>query len=57
MTDDSSLIRIIRRVVDSARRAGLDHAGQTQHAVSALMAVRPDMTEGEALALVERVRE
>ena len=57
MTDDPSLARIISQAIAKARDAGSDYRGQAQQAVEALLAVRPDMTATEAMALVERLRD
>jgi len=57
MTDDPAVVRIASRAVADARAAGLDHSAQTQQAVSAVLAACPDMTAGDAMTLVERVRD
>jgi len=41
---DPVLGRIITQALADARSAGLDHVGQTQRAVTAVLVVRPDMT-------------
>ena len=55
MPDDPSLVRIIQRIVESSRGAGLDHMGQVQHAVAAVLAVRQNRTETDAMTLVNRL--
>jgi len=54
---DSNLIRIILHAIADARATGLDHIGQTQKAVAAVLQVRPDLTASDAMTLVDRVRE
>lgn len=54
---DTAMIHVIRHNIADARAAGLDHIGQTQKAVAAVLKVRPDFTASDAMALVERVRE
>jgi len=55
MVDDPSLFRIISRAIEDARASGTDWIGQTQNAVAAVLAVRPDMTASQAMTLVNRV--
>ena len=50
---DDDLEGIIER---EARDKGLDHIGQTEHAVRAVLAVRPDMTASAAMQAVNRLR-
>ncbi len=57
MSDDVTLVRLIHHTIADARAAGLDHVGQRQQAVAAVLQVRPYMTASEAMALVERVWE
>ncbi len=53
---DESLTRIIAQALAEARDKGLDHIGQTEHAVRAVLAVRPDMTASAAMQAVNRLR-
>ena len=55
MTDDD-LAGIVARALAEARDKGLDHIGQTGHAVRAVLAVRPDMTASTAIQAVNRLR-
>ncbi len=55
MTDDD-LAGIVARALAEARDKGLDHIGQTGHAVRAVLAVRPDMTASAAMQAVNRLR-
>ena len=41
---DDDLAGIVARALAEARDKGLDHIGQTEHAVRAVLALRPDMT-------------
>ena len=56
-TPEPDLHRIITGAVAEARDQGLDYTGQTERAVRAVLAVRPDMTAAEALSVVGRMRE
>ncbi len=53
---DESLTRIIAQALADAREKGLDDFGQTEHAVRAVLAVRPDLTASDALWQVERLQ-
>ena len=53
---DDDLASIVARAITEARDKGLDHIGQTEHAVGAVLAVRPDMTASDALEAVNRLR-
>ncbi len=53
---DDDLIRIIAQALADAREKGLDHVGQTGHAVRAVLAARPDMTASDALRAVNTWR-
>ncbi len=53
---EESLTRIIAQALVEARDKGLDHIGQTGHAVRAVLAVRPDMTASAAMLAVNRLR-
>ncbi len=53
---DESLTRIIAQALADAREKGLDHIGQTEHAVRVVLAARPDMTASDALVQVNRSR-
>ncbi len=53
---DNDLIHIIAQALADARDKGLDHIGQTGHAVRAVMAARSDMTASDALRAVNRWR-
>lgn len=48
---------IVLRTVSSARASGRDYMGQSRAAATAVMSVRPDLTFGEALDAVIRLRE
>ncbi len=56
-TAEPDLHRIVNTAVAEARDHGLDYTGQTERAVRAVLAVRPDMTAGGALSVVRRMRE
>ncbi len=53
---DDDLVRIVAQALTDAREKGLDHIGQTGHAVRAVMAVSPDMSASTALQAVNRWR-
>ncbi len=53
---DPDLENFIRRALEDALAAGKDHLSQTEHAVQAVLQVRPDMTASDALAAVNLVR-
>ena len=53
---DDDLAGIVARALANARDKGLDHIGQTGHAVRAILAVRPDMTASAAMLAVNRLR-
>ena len=48
-----SLVAIIARAMAEARRAGRDHAGQIEQAVTALLTAEPGLSRGAARRLVE----
>ncbi len=48
---------IVSRTVFSARASGRDYMGQSRAAAAAVMSVRPDLSFGEALDAVIRLRE
>ncbi len=54
---DDDLAGIIARAIAEARDKGLDHIGQTQHVVRAVLAGRPDMTASAAMLAVNRWRQ
>ena len=54
--EDDDLEGIVARAIAEARDKGLDHIGQTGHAVRAILAVRPDMTASAAMLVVNRLR-
>ena len=56
MTDED-LAGIVARALAEAKDKGLDHIGQTEHAVRAVLAVRPDMTASAAMLAVNRWRQ
>ena len=56
MAGTPDLAEIIARAITEARDKGLDHIGQTEHAVRAVLAARPDMTASDALQAVNRRR-
>ncbi len=56
MADTSNLARIIAQALADARQRGLDHIGQTDHAIRAVLAARHDMTASAALQVVNRWR-
>ena len=49
---DDDLARIIAQALADAREKGLDHIGQTGHAVRAVLVARPDLTASDALRTV-----
>ncbi len=49
---DDDLARIIAQTLADAREKGLDHIGQTGHAVRAVLVARRDMTASDALRTV-----
>lgn len=51
---DRVLQRIIARAVSAAHAYGRDVNGQSQAAIAAVLAVRPDMTALEAMRAVNR---
>ena len=53
---DEDLAGIVARAIQEARDKCLDHIGQTEHAVRAILAVRPDMTASAAMLAVNRLR-
>ncbi len=54
---DDDLAGIVARAITEARDKGLDHIGETGHAVRAILAVRPDMTASAAMLAVNRWRQ
>ena len=48
---------IVARTVTRARAAGRDYMSQSRAAATAVLAVRPDLSFGQALEAVERLRE
>jgi hypothetical protein len=55
--DARDLRGIVTRTVSSARATGRDYMGQSRAAATAVMSVRPDLSFGEALDAVVRLRE
>jgi hypothetical protein len=55
--DARDLKGIVSRTVSGARATGRDYMGQSRAAAAAVMSVRPDLTFGEALDAVIRLRE
>lgn len=55
--DARDLRGIVLRTVSSARASGRDYMGQSRAAAAAVMSVRPDLSFGEALDAVIRLRE
>ncbi len=53
---EPDLRRIVTAAVADARDHGLNYTGETERAVRAVLAVRPDMTAAKALSVVRRVR-
>ena len=53
---DSDIQTVIRQALADAQAAGREYLTQTEHAVRAVMQVRPDMTASDALTAVELVR-
>ncbi len=47
---------VVARTVRSARAQGRDYMSQSRAAAHAVMAVRPDLSLGQALDVVERLR-
>ncbi len=54
---DDDVARIIAQALADAREKGLDHIGQTEHAVRTVLAARPDMSASDALVQVNRSRQ
>ena len=54
---DDDLAGIVARALAEARDKGLDHIGQTEHAVRGVLAVKPDMTASAARLAVNRLRQ
>ena len=52
---DPDLENVIRQTLGDAKAAGRDYLTQTEHAVRAVLRVRPDMTASEALTAVNLV--
>lgn len=48
---------VVARTVRMARAQGRDYMSQSRAAASAVLAVRPDLSFGQALDAVERLRE
>lgn len=48
---------VVSRAISSARAQGFDYMGQNRAAAAAVSAVRPDLTPGQALDAVTRVRD
>ena len=48
---------VVARSINGARAAGRDYTAQTRAAASAVQAVRPDLTFGQAIDAVERLRD
>lgn len=55
--DARDLRGIVARTVSSSRAAGRDYMSQSRAAATAVMSVRPDLSFGEALDAVIRLRE
>lgn len=55
--DARDLRGIVTRTVSGSRAAGRDYMGQSRAAAAAVMSVRPDLSFGEALDAVIRLRE
>ena len=55
MPDTHETRRIIEKALENARAAGFGVTAQTEHAVRALMQVRPEMSEPDAVKAVLRV--
>ncbi len=53
---DDDLARIIAQALADAREKGLNHIGQTGHAVRAVLVARPDMTDSDALRAINTWR-
>lgn len=51
------LAGIVTRTVGGARAAGRDYMSQSRAAAQAVMAVRPDLSMGQALDAVSRIRD
>ena len=50
------LERVIRQALGDALEAGKDHLSQTEHAVQAVLQVRPDMTASDAAPVSSECR-
>lgn len=56
MTDTFEVRQIVEKALANAEKAGLDVSKQTEHAVRALLQMRPEMTEPDAIQAVRRVQ-
>ncbi len=55
MNDDVALSKLIAEAIEEARQQGMDYIDQTERAVKAVSAVRPDLTASVVRALVQRL--
>ncbi len=53
---DDDVARIVVQALADAREKGLDEIDQTEHAIRAVLAARPDMTVSAALQAINRWR-
>ncbi len=53
---EPDLENVIRQALGDALAGGKDHLSQTEHAVQAVLQVRPDMTASDVLAAVNLVQ-
>ncbi len=56
MADTPDLAGIIAQTLADTREKGLDHIGQTEHAIRAVLVAGPDMTASDTLQAVNRGR-
>lgn len=56
MTETFEVRQIIEKALANAEKAGLDVSKQTEHAVRAVLQVRPEMTEDQAIEAVRRIQ-
>jgi len=55
-TERRSLARVVQGTIHDAFAAGLDDLEATRKAITVVQSVRRDMTAGEAIKAVERLR-
>lgn len=56
MVDTYEVRRIVETALSNAAKAGLGVTEQTEHAVRALLQLRPELSEDQAIQAVRRVQ-